>query len=120
LQNILDNYTLSHANRFLQEIDKRELSDKIGRIHEFRIAQAETKSYKQIMGQLERQERQVNRVHQPQGRLPMTEDQRIWADQRTSHVKFDDLSDREKKQHEMAWATVPVHMVSKAKKLGGQ
>ena len=124
LKNILDNYTLSHVNHFLTEIDKRSRRSHIERITEARIAQTSNKDYQQIMGRLRQQERMVQRReaqrygHKVKHKLTPEEQQKLDAQ---DHVWLSDMSPEEQEkfraEQNMLWEQIPPHLREKAERM---
>jgi hypothetical protein len=120
---------MAHINHFLREVDKAERRSKIGRIYEYRIAQAESKGFKEAMARLHRAERIAEAKEQqetgyqpPQGAPPMTEKE-IEALQGQQHMKFANLPADEQEQftaqRDAMWSQIPEHLRDKARKMAG-
>ncbi len=99
------------------------MRDKVGRIYETRIAGATEKSFKQVIGNLRRVERQMEQVDRNvtrsrRGSLPMTpaEQEALDAQQ---HLEFRDLppEQQQKITEELSdmWGQIPKHLREKAK-----
>lgn len=113
------------ANRFLREIDRERLRDRINTIYDYRAAQATAKSFKEVMRGFQAMERRLEAHevreggHRQNRNIPLAEDHKIWVDQRTSHVQLSDLSESEQAEIGAMWETVPEHLKPRAKELLG-
>lgn len=114
---------MTHVNKFVREIDKRETRLKVGRIYEYRIAGATDKSFKEVMRKMQQQERVIEarqaREEKRQMKEPMTFKERQ-ALKMQGHVKFTDLPESEQKLRDEMWSQIPEHLREKANKMAGR
>lgn len=124
LQNILDNYTLTHLNKFLHKIDARRRRDRIQSIYNLRIAQATLKGFKEAIRSLEQRDRDIRRAEaRAEGRRPDLEmsdyEAEVLETQRQDYFSDWSSSERERFKAEQAnlWSTIPEKFRAKAEAL---
>lgn len=124
LQNILDNYTLTHLNKFLQEIDNRARRQRITDAYIARLANATVKGFKEAIREMERHDRDIRRRQaHAEGRRLDLEPNEVEAEILDSqkHHYFSDLSpdeqDRFKREQERLWATIPAEFRDRAERM---
>lgn len=124
LGNVLDNYTLTHLNKFLQEIDNRARRERIGEIYNLRIAQLESKHFREQLRKLQQQDRQIRAAQaRAEGRRldlePSEQEAQVLDNQR--HIYFSDLPVQEqekfKREQEQMWSLIPEQFRAKAERL---
>ena len=112
----------------LAAIDRRERRDRLTSIFNYRIAQADSKGFKESIKRLEAEDK-IQRVREARRKGlrafagPRTEKEaRVLAAQ--GHTALADLPDHQRTQLEReqsaAWATIPTEFRAKAQKLAGQ
>jgi hypothetical protein len=119
--------TLPQIEGALSAIDRRERRDRIGRIFDFRIAQAEQKSFKEAIRRLEQEDRLARlREARSKGlRLPagVRTEKEQRALQAQGHLSLSEMPTRERtrfeKERDAMWSTIPEHLRGKAAKLAG-
>lgn len=126
LQNILDNYTLTHINKFLRGIDRKERREQLRRIYDHRIAGATTKGFKDAVRHLRQQEQAVDaaeRHGQRMNRGPMTPAEQQALDAQ-GHYRLSALPEDEQQrliaQRDALWLQIPEHLQDKARKMAGR
>lgn len=122
LENIKQNYTQSHINNFLREIDAVERLRFKESIIATRVGGATEKGYKEYMGHLRQRERSIQRT-QTKGQQMKTYEEEIWMEAR-EHVKLAQLPPEKRTQFEAErdsmWGQIPQHLQDKARKLAGR
>jgi hypothetical protein len=123
LANILDNYTMDHAQGFLRQIDQQESLGKLNRIHEFRVAQLDNTAYKEKVGQMVRAYNASYRRESASSVKPILTPREQAAFDAQQHWEFNNLPrpEREKlnKEIDVMWAQIPEHLQDKAQRMAG-
>ncbi len=121
---IINRYTLSHINHFLQEVSKRERYRFKQAIISSRVGGATDQSYQSYMRHLKQAERQTQATQaRERGQRFMTYEEQLKLEAQ-KHVKFNQLSQAEQAaltaERDSLWAQIPAHIQAKSRKLAGR
>ena len=124
LPNILAHYTLDHVNNFLAEIDSAERRSYKETIFAARIAQADKKHFKEAVGRIERQERQIRALRRGKYRAEgKSREEAEWLVKHTVNAHVSELpkteQERLRQEEDQMWATVPKEFRDRALRMAG-
>ena len=121
-------YTMPQIEGALGAIDRRERRDRLTNIFNYRIAQADSKGFKEAVKRLETEDK-VQRIREARRKgLKIGAGQRSEKEARVlaaqGHAAFADLPEHQRtaleREQATAWATIPAEFRAKAQKLAGQ
>lgn len=120
----MNTYTLTHLNKFLQEIDNRARRQRIIDAYTARLAQATVKGFKEAIREMERHDRDIRRRQaHAEGRRLDLEPNEVEAEILDSqkHHYLSDLSpdeqDRFRREQDALWNTIPEQFRDRARHL---